>query len=1397
MRHRTMPGRRAAAAIATALSLMVATAASAAPALAATPADRSDTSIRTADDPPGSPTAAGTDAGAAAEAKVSDTLRTRLEAKRSDDFWVRFTHSADLDAAPGIADWDERGRYVYDALTSTAEESQAAVVDELEAAGADFEPHWISNAIHVTGGSLRLAESLAADPAVARVHEPVAVEPVEPVERASGGEVGTRAVEWGVEAVNAPAVWDLGFTGEGITVSTVDSGAELSHPALESHYRGTREGGVDHDYNWFDASGSCDGEPCDNAGHGTHVTGTMVGDDGGGNQTGVAPGAEWIAANGCDSCSDADLIASAEWILAPTRADGSAPNPAMRPHVVNNSWGSQIPGDVNDFFADQVAAWEAAGIFGVWAAGNAGEAGCGSTSSPGANVATYAVGATNADGEVAEFSSRGPGEDGLTQPNVAAPGEDVRSSVPGGDYELFSGTSMAAPHVTAAVALLWSAAPSLIGDIDGTRDLLNASAVDHASDECGGTPENNNVYGEGDLDVLALVEAAGVEEAGDLAGTVTDAGGEPVQGATVTVGDRSTGTDAHGAYSMLLPVGSYDVVVEAFGFLAGSTEGVEVFDDETTTNDVVLERAPTTELSGTVTDGSGHGWPLGAKLTIDGAPSDVAAWSDPFTGEYSFEVPANSTHTVVVAPEADGYRTVREDVETGGDGVVHDAAVPVADACVAPGYEFGGADVPVEEFGSGDVPEGWAVEDLAGTGEVWTFDDAFEVGNQTGGDGLFAEVNSDGYGPDGTQDTTLTSAPLDFTAVAAPSLRFEQAFEAIGDFADVDLSVDGGETWETVLHQTASAQGTKLVALPDAGGRSDVRVRFHYGDGAWAFWWQIDDVGFGTCAPVDGGLVAGQVVDGNTGDGVVGASVSDAEAPDDGVQTVDPPGPHTGPGYYSLFVPAGDRTVVVADDGYVSDESSVAVAADAVTRHDVELAAPMLAVSPVGVSDETELGGAGSGRFTVTNEGTAATDVEVFPGSSDFEILADRSLRGAADGSQADAAGAAPGGSSGAVIEGVQGSATEVATAAGTASSDTDASAARVSSDGAFERDGDRPGTAVTPVPPTSLLAGDGGTTITHSASQEIVPDNSAACVGSATQVLRTFTLEDFDIGGELAVTNVSFGVESSDAGADVTVNLYTLDGALRYENMTEIGSATETLDGQALALVDVPVEGTAPAGSTLVAEITVPDGPVFFVGSNAEGETAPTYVASEACGNTEPVEVADAGFPDMHAVINVTGTTEVDVPWLDLQPPAFALEPGESATVQVGMDSRQVDQPGTYTSDVVANGATPYRAPRVAVSMSVTPPSTWGKIAGTVSGTACDGETRPLEGAFVTIDGTEHDVTLVTGPAGGYARWMGVSNNRLTLLSSANGYPPVAQDARILKGRTVVHDIALTEFCD
>ena len=439
--------------------------------------------------------------------KVEPALLEQLDAAGSATFLVLLRDQADLSGAGRFSRREERATFVYQQLRATAERSQARLRGMLAARGASFTPFWIVNAIKVTGDRA-LVDAVAARPEVAqvqaeRIYPVPAVTPATPLP-------GVNAVEWNVSNVRAPEVWSAyGTRGEGIVVASIDTGAQYDHPALVRQYRGNLGGGqFDHAYDWFDATGTCPnpGVPCDNNGHGTHTMGTMVGDDGAGNQIGVAPGARWITAKGCSvtSCLSSDLLAAGQWIAAPTDPAGRNPRPDLAPDVVNNSWGG---GRGDAWYQQTIRSWIAAGIFPVFSIGNSGP-GCGTANSPGDNPQAYGVGAHDSGNVIASFSSRGPSAFGGVKPDVTAPGVAVRSSFPTSTYRALSGTSMAGPHVAGAVALAWSAAPALRGDVTATRQVLDAAAVDTADLACGGTAGDNNVYGEGRLDALAAVERA-------------------------------------------------------------------------------------------------------------------------------------------------------------------------------------------------------------------------------------------------------------------------------------------------------------------------------------------------------------------------------------------------------------------------------------------------------------------------------------------------------------------------------------------------------------------------------------------------------------------------------------------------------------------------------------------------------------------------------------------------------------------------------------------------------------------------------------------------------------------------------------------------------------------------
>ncbi|MEV8535542.1 S8 family serine peptidase [Streptomyces sp. NPDC051211] len=560
-------------------------------------------------------------AATAAERKIEPQLRSQLDETGKAAFWVYLDSAADLGSAARQTTRAGKAEAVYRAKTAHAERSQAELRKALDGAKAEYTSYWIVNAVRVVG-SEKLAGTLAQRPEVARIDADDKVSIPKPVE--GKREAAADAVEWNVDRIKAPQVWEeFGVRGEGIVVANIDSGVDYQHPAVANQYRGrAADGSYSHAYNWFDPAGICAGAaPCDNNDHGTHTMGTMVGDDGGANKIGVAPGAKWIAAKGCEtnSCSEASLLASGQWIVAPTDQAGQNPRPDLAPHIVNNSWGGS-GGDT--WYQEIVDTWRAAGIFPAFSNGNSGP-GCATSGSPGDYMSSYSSGAFDINNAIASFSSRGAAQSGI-KPNIAAPGVNVRSSVPGG-YDSFSGTSMASPHTAAAVALMWSAAPALEGDVAQTEALLDGTALDTDNTSCGGTAADNNVFGEGRLDALAAVRSAPRGAVGALAGTVSS-GGAPVAGAQVTADgpiDRTTTTTADGSYKFAaLSVGEYALTAGKFGY-GQETATATVTEGATATSDFTLAQAASGRLTGTVSSSAGPA--AGAAVTVAGTPVTATA----------------------------------------------------------------------------------------------------------------------------------------------------------------------------------------------------------------------------------------------------------------------------------------------------------------------------------------------------------------------------------------------------------------------------------------------------------------------------------------------------------------------------------------------------------------------------------------------------------------------------------------------------------------------------------------------------------------------------------------------------------------------------------------------------
>jgi carboxypeptidase family protein len=551
------------------------------------------------------------------------------------------------------------------------------------------------------------------------------------------------------------------------------------------------------------------------------------------------------------------------------------------------------------------------------------------------------------------------------------------------------GTSLASPLIAATYALAGTPAAGTYPNSYPYHDPSQSSDLSDVTSGADGTCGNvlcqagpgwDGPTGLGTPDGVKAFQGA---PQGQITGQVTDAStGKPMAGVTVTAqpGDYVTRTDGNGNYNLTLAAGAYTLTAADYGYGTGTESGVQVTVNQSITANFALTAAPSGVLSGTVTDGSGHDWPLHAQITIPGYPAG-SVWTSPYTGEYSVTLPQGS-YTLSVSTDYPGYLdktlqvTVGAGTTTGNITLDADLA-----ACTAPGYGPDGITQDFAGWTGSAARDGWTVTSVGQPGPGtrpgssrpgWRFDNP---GDRTPpphgsipspsdpGRGVFAYFDSDtfavadaGYYSPRPLHTTLTSPSADLSGQASPVIGFDSAYypdvpasQTTGNQASqrggepaaaVQLSTDGGRRWATVWHQnTGDALGPISIPVPQAAGHTSVEARWVFTGGGYGYW-AIGAVLIGTpsCAPQPGGLVAGVVTDKTSTGPVNGAQVADTASPPpypwpDGTSlaTSDPALPG---GFYWLFIPAGARNLSVGAAGYATATATVNVARDQVTHQD-------------------------------------------------------------------------------------------------------------------------------------------------------------------------------------------------------------------------------------------------------------------------------------------------------------------------------------------------------------------------------------------------------------------------------------------------------------------------------
>ncbi|RHZ08786.1 hypothetical protein DYB26_009024 [Aphanomyces astaci] len=441
-------------------------------------------------------------------AKISVQVHRNLEVAKQSNIVVKFhsdeahvTHRRRLKADASRTETIESLVYSLKEHTTTSQAPvKSLLANQLESTAVEVATTWIDCSMYIDNAPNDLVQKIAALPEVKSICEPVVMALGDTKSDDQPASAVNESIEWGIKKIQAPALWDKGIKGDGIVVANIDTGVRYTHESLISNWR--------QDYGWFDPYNKTK-LPNDSWGHGTHVMGTMVGTTQG---IGVAPNAKWIACKGCNYlCQQHMVMQCAEFLLCPHDKDGNNSDCSKAPHVINNSFGWY---GTYFWMEDMITAWREAGIIPVFSNGNNGTEGCAYSTYPAASPQVIAVGSTDGSDSLWSDSSLGPSVMNRLKPDISAPGVDIYSASNDNDgsFSWKSGTSMAAPHVSGAIALYLSV------NKDATYDEVYTALTNNVETDrlyspnktCGGIPNTqypNNLFGYGRMDIFKAVTA--------------------------------------------------------------------------------------------------------------------------------------------------------------------------------------------------------------------------------------------------------------------------------------------------------------------------------------------------------------------------------------------------------------------------------------------------------------------------------------------------------------------------------------------------------------------------------------------------------------------------------------------------------------------------------------------------------------------------------------------------------------------------------------------------------------------------------------------------------------------------------------------------------------------------